>query len=804
MIGNVEQLDNELVSVDTNSAEGMEKIAEARRLLPIHYQALMDAIGGEVGEDLDTSRLPDPIRKLTELFIKEVPHLGKLTNAAVANMVYANVFGRLRVHIRDDIVAKGVKLPCNLLTVATSASGSGKDASLVMGLSIMKPAIDATMEAMMIESELKAKNIATKKNKEAQVKNGVKDDDIVDSSDGWEQYLMLPIKGDVKSSTAEGLTKELTILAKNRYGNIFFKVSELGSSLALDPAFDRMLQLFAELYDLGTADQTLVKTQELKTESLEASIAPSALMHTSPAPLLADQKLTLKLKTVFATYFGRRATVVHNTLNDATKGVDLTDDMEEQIEAMLNGKFKNVEEMEVIGESCLVATNRIINGQDLDRVELSDGARKLYLRYYILNKNYRFLAYMKDPDFQESALLSEIINRFWKAVKLAGLWAVASNTSVISTKIMAQAIYFTELTGKGLRNLLKEIDMETHERFVNAISSGDIVRTVRFDILIKMGYIFKATKESINTLLVAVNSALQGSVVCTANYEKSIVEIKTIEKATEKYGTSTVKFNPTDSKDYRKDKSYKGFKYVNHKLSDLVTMLKGDFAYSPFKYRDGRRSNDNCEGSIQYIVLDVDESELPMDILHETYLSGTSHIIATTSDSTNLHKFRILLPIAQKLGTDPIVFRYIVNRIAEELMVKIDPQSGTLSQIYFSYSGGTILDNLKESIPAMDISGFLADAAINKQSIPDYGAKLSPAAKKKLSGSILHDFESEMKFAINAREGMGSVSLWQAGKKCQSAGIDFTGIETIIHRIHSTWKNQMEMSRVQAIVNQFR
>lgn len=803
MITETQQLDNELVPIDANTDEGMAVIAEAQQLLPIHYDNLMQSIGGHLDDSLDLDRLPLAIANLTKLFKEEAPFLGDVTNVITASLSYANMFGKFRPYIQDSVVSKKTNIPANLFVVNIADSGNGKDASFNLGIEVLKEAEALIYDARVLESEKVAKATAKKLSKQAQEKEGIKAEEIVPDDAGWEQYLKPISAGIFKSATVQGLLAEAELTEKSgKYGNLFIIISELGNALKNDGNIDGLIQILAEGFDTGKLPEDLVKTKELKVAAVEG-LGMSFLAHTSPAPLMKDPKLVDKLKSIFGSYLGRRAFCTITSLNDATANLELTNNIDEQVESMLDNTHKNVGTMDELSKEAKVAVNRVLNGVDLEKLTLTDDARRLYAKYYILNKSYRSLAYMKDENFLSEGLLPELINRHWKCIKLAGIWALANNTSVIDAKLMASAIYFTEFVGKGLRQLMESIDLLPHERFIKAIEAKEITNSIRFDTMMKQGYIFKAEKGQIQTFLVGVNSALQGRAIVQADFEKSTCTVQVIESSTGEYGVSAIKFNATDSKDYRKDKSFKGFKYNKYKLEDLTVLLKGDYAYSPFQFKDSRRSNDNIISETNWLALDIDESELPMDVLHETYLAGTCHIIATSSDASNLHKFRLIVPIAQKIGADKNVYKYVMNRVADELMLTLDPQSTVISQPMFAYSGGTVLDNLKEHIKPMDVSGYLADAATNVQQVYDNKPMTAPQ-KKKAQGEYLHDFEDKLSFVINAPHGTGSIRLWQAGKDMQKAGLDFTSITTLLNKINSMWSHPMDRARISVICNQFK
>jgi hypothetical protein len=804
-IGTEEGLDKELRSINPNNEDGLAKINEAKALLPIHYKNLMTSIGGEITDTFDVSRLPPNIRSMVELFEADTPTLGILANTMVASLTYTNLLHKFRPVIRDVLVSRKTDIPCNTLAINIAPSGSGKDSAFDLGTEALSKADAIVLDKMAVEAEKRAKAIATAKNKRQQEKDGVAPADMKIDSAGWENIYKAPSKGEIKMATYEALLAEAESITKSSdYGNIFIKISELGNSLNLDPNIDRLIMLYSEMYDIGKVPEDLKKTKELKTGAIDG-LAPSMLAHTSPAPLVKDAKLVAKLKSILGSYFARRGFFITTAFSESVRNIGLNADLDSQVDNLIKGSSRSVVKIAEIEESSCKVVQRLVDNPHMNVVMLTDDARKLYGKYFTVNKVYRYLSYVKDEGFSSEGLLSELINRHWKAIKLAGIWALAENKSKITVDILASAIYFTEFIGHGLRRLLDLVDQETFERFIKAVESRDIGDSIRYDSLIKQGYITKADKRQIDTFLITVNSAFQGKVVVTADHDKSKVIINRIEtKAVDsKYGVSYIKFNEADDKEYRRNKAYKGFKYVNIELKNLVQLLQEDYAYSPFKFKDGYRSNDNVISETNYLVLDVDKSEVPMQVLHETYLSGTLHILSTTSDKNNKYKYRVIIPIKQSLGKNKDIYKYVVLRLAEELMLDIDTSSTTISQFMNSYSGSEVLHNLDSNIEPMDIGDILADSGKHISKTDSYSTPMTKAQQKKAQEAMLHDFETEFEFALNAPMGRGSILLFVAGKKMERAGVSPTGIRTWLHKINSEWASPMPKGRIEAICKQF-
>ena len=85
-----------------------------------------------------------------------------------------------------------------------------------------------------------------------------------------------------------------------------------------------------------------------------------------------------------------------------------------------------------------------------------------------------------------------------------------------------------------------------------------------------------------------------------------------------------------------------GFELGQTTFPDLANLLSGDYAYSPFTFRNGIRGKDNILGGTKWLVYDLDNSTIPAAEAH-FLLSDINHHIALSSDASNDYKFRVLI-----------------------------------------------------------------------------------------------------------------------------------------------------------------
>ncbi|RLC85370.1 MAG: hypothetical protein DRI37_08030 [Chloroflexi bacterium] len=252
--------------------------------------------------------------------------------------------------------------------------------------------------------------------------------------------------------------------------------------------------------------------------------------------------------------------------------------------------------------------------------------------------------------------------------------------------------------------------------------------------------------------------------------------------------------------------------YKGMSMNQLVQLVSTDTIFSTFKYDDGenkhgeivkmRRSRDTIASSTKLLVIDVDESTTPIHQMHE-YLKEFKHIIATTSNVDNKHKFRILLPINVELKSDdPQMYKCIVKNVCESLLVKYDPASMVDIQAFFGYEGAQTF--VTEEGELFDVTDIVSDCISNKEvGIPKIEAPKSPAAQKKAIESVMANALTVFDYVINCNKGTGSLSMARASLHMKDLGFNKTQYRQVIVYLNSCWQNSMDENRVSGIIDQY-
>ena len=134
-------------------------------------------------------------------------------------------------------------------------------------------------------------------------------------------------------------------------------------------------------------------------------------------------------------------------------------------------------------------------------------------------------------------------------------------------------------------------------------------------------------------------------------------------------------------------------RFIKCRFQHLTQLLAKDYMYNPFGYLGMEQGLFNICSNANFIVLDVDYTATSIhDRLTQLTNEGLECILGTTSDPTNLFKYRILLPIDRPVNANE--YRRLVVGIRElGLVADLDRASEKPSQKFYAYTNSTVLYN---------------------------------------------------------------------------------------------------------------
>jgi len=728
-------------------------------------------------------------------FTKELPNIIKTLNNVIPNdrmpermkavisvselVTFASQFRRNMWHW------DGFELPINSISFLVAGSGTGKDSGVKAVRRAFAPAYD------MIDDKRKelAKQNAIALAREAGIENPTDYEDYKD-------FYKPPVPVYIAPTTPEGMIEHINRITEHPVGAGSMYSGEIGDQLATSGNIDKIIESISEIYDTG--DKEVIFTKGAQYRSKEIVSTPfSALFAGSPDYILYDAAVKRKFIFAFGSKLARRSffAYIHELLpkpqfsspkesvNHKRKLVDAANKIREQV----------AEESKKLAEYHLSKGNTCLS--------IDDEVFYLFDSYLNYNEEY---ANTMDRQYRLSILVREHLQ--WKALKLAGALAMFRYHDTVTGKDYIDAIRICEILDKDMARFEADLMKEAYETFSDHIRSlaKDGKAFLNLHTLRKSKYITTSgnpTQKMKELASLAASYDTEGIYTASAKgitYEK-IQPVDTIRISYKPIDNSAIYKiieNGGSHKDLQNAKAAIAKTISNGLTNDettfdqLIKLLKGDYAYSPFQFKNGERSKENLIPGTKWLVLDIDDSTITMEEAH-FLLQDINHYVTTSSNKDNMFKFRVIVELDSAVDVDPITWKHFYKSIADDLALKVDevPQS----QIFYSYSKGVILSTLdKEPIKVRDHLMYAINLATEK---PKIEKPLSTSEKR----AALADPYVTFNYAYECpNDGTGSRKLIRAAKHAYGQ-LGLTKEETIdlIRDINNYWVMPMPEERLE-------
>ncbi len=687
----------------------------------------------------------------------------------VANYQMANFASQFQFKMNLD----GSKIPTNIVGFVLATSGLGKDSTV----SAMEEAM--AMGYMVIEQEREKKNRESAINKAEQ-----EDGDGV----GWQRFYKQPLPLTNAISTVEGLTSRLNQFSRDGIGMPSVYVGELGSELGSNVNMADNIRLISELFDVGNKKSKAIKDSERQDAEVKG-MGMNALFVGSEDNIILDKGISQKFKTEFVTKLARRSMFVYPSKEEFESCVAEYSNYETMV--------KTQEQFELLareGKAYINSATNDIARTLLDRdsrlLDIADDALTAYKDYKLYTTNLG-----AGMSFIHKSVQLELTHRSWKMLKLAGVYAIWDMSDEVTVEHITDAIYFVEKIGKYLELYEEYASKESYELLIDFFSHNTDVSLTLHD-LKKRGFINGTTGiESRLKELVRLADSFAGS-EGTIKFANDVMGYKPFEKVGDHYA-SYVKVS--GSKQERALQCHSGFEAKSTTFKRLEILLQNDTAYTPFRFQNGQRKNDNIISGATWVALDVDDSELTMNEMHDM-LDGINHHIATTSNSENPFKYRIIIEFNNIVDLPVREWKAFGRALGQELGINVDPATFTKSQIMFGYKGAKVLSTLGQE--PYDISGCVKEAGHNVSEVFNKTKTLSRTQSRTALDNPIDTFN----FAFSDK-GMKSrsLSLFRMWKYAKDLGANGDECAKLMHDLnYMFWEEPVSDERFEGYITQMR
>lgn len=728
------------------------------------------------------------------------PGLNKHTQQVVDSIVFQNVDPRVKaviavaqitnfasqfkrkIRLYDDTL-----VPINAISFVIMGSGAGKDSSVKAARKCFKDGyteVTKAIEIMEVNNAKQAADAAGESN--------------YDMESVYSSYMKPIPPIDIMPTTGPGLIKHINDIGALDMTSGFMYSGEFSDELATNPDMIENIKILSEVYDTGDKEVKYTKAAEHRSDVIESQ-AVSALFVGSPGHILYDAPTKKKFEIAFMSKLARRSWFCYSPERIPELEFSSIDEMLQYEEDL---EVKAIQARDRMAQEVRDITKFGIDSAGID-ITVSKEVERLFKVYKRYNTEYVEHLPSQDTTY---ALIRRHLQ--WKALKLAGAYALFDKTDQIELHHYVEAIKFAELLDKDMELFEHDLNKSYHEIFADYIrtqvdNSGKA--SISIHDIKKLGFISSVTYSKLQEL-VTLCSGYDTEGIFKIEDDGGAISYESIIK-TDVLGVSYKPIDNTalnaaiaanDSSALREAKhsislgTAYGFDILDAKFDQLSELLEGDFAYSPFKFKNGVRGKDNIVGGTKWVVLDIDDTPISASEAH-FMLSDVNHYVALSSDPNNEYKYRVIIELDSVVEVDGITWKHFYSAIAEDLALKIDvlPQS----QIFFSYSNRPVM-SVTDAEPLTARKYLLI--ANEKVARKTQNKIVSPQQQK----ALLEDPLTTFSYAFEATDGEGSRQVIRAIYYARDLGADLEYALTLFDDIQDYWIAPFDDHRQELMVQQ--
>jgi hypothetical protein len=688
----------------------------------------------------------------------------------------------------------GTLVPTNNISFVVADSGANKDSSN----SKVKKCFQPGYEIIQKHLEVYVRTQAIKKAQDA-------GEDLPDEFSVYCKYMQ-PIPPVFMSiTTGPGLVQHINDIGALPVSSSYLYSGEISDELANNVNTLDNIKILAEVYDLGSKEVTYTKGKEFRSQVIDGQPV-SALFVGSPGHILYDETTKKRFHIAFMSKLARRSWFCYTP--ERMYEPDFSSEPQ-PIKAMEAYESK----IESTAKEAVVAVKGVVERltrYNLERLDSPVPVTEEVFQLFNVYKRYNREVIDKSNN-QESVYALVRAHLQWKALKLAGALAIIESCDQVTIDHYVMAIRYCELFDHDISRFERDINKAPHEclaDYLRTLVGMDNRAFISIHDIKKHGF---STGISVPKLqeLVQLAAGYDTSGVYSVGESGSGIIYEPLQ-VTATLGVSykvinndalhaAIKNNatPDELKDIKKRialQTADGYSYGETTFEELGELLRGDFAYTAFNFKDGVRNRANIIGGTKWVVFDIDKTTMSYEDVH-FMLESYRHHVALSSNPNNPYKYRILLELDSPVTLSSVAWKFFYTKLAEDLGLPADilPQS----QIYYAFSDRPILSNLDgETVKVRDYVMYAKEKESDKD--VERIKSVSSTQKNQLLSNPMETFW----YAYNCEKGQRSLSLYKTARHAIDLGADLEYTLSLLEEINNYVVEPLESMRFNSLKEQ--
>lgn len=594
-------------------------------------------------------------------------------------------------------------LPINIYSIALATSGFGKGYSVNLLEDVLSGFREAYMKGTFNQlSETNLFNLAVDI---AAAKGGDEIKELEALEKDFKRQGHAPFIFDSGTGPAVKQLRYKLLLAGN--GSINFQMDEMGSNLLGN---NEVLNILLELYDLGKIKAKLVKNTPDNERGLDITgVTPAnVLMFGTSSKLFDGSKIEEEFYSFLATGYARRCFFGMGKSETKFASINPKDVYKGLVSKNQNSTLKRWQTF-----LTKFADSRFYNYELNVPEEVG-----IELISYRLHCE----ATANEMPEHEEIRKAELSHRYFKSLKLAGVYAFLDESPEIKTQHLRQAIKVSEESGLSFQKLLKrERNFVRLAKYI-ATSPDNLTHA---DLVEDLPYYPNSTIARKEMMDLAMAWGVSNHVVITKNVVQQVDFFS--GSSLEETDLNNLIFSMSD---------HFAFDYEPHKrsLEDLEKLFKApDYHWTNHHFEDEHRSEDKTIPGFNMLVIDIDGHERDKDDniiqmgpklehVHDLLQDYTFATYTTKSHQDDEHRFRLVIPTNYMLHLEKDDYKEFMDSFAMWLPFNSDTAANQRSRKWRTNKLGDVHINRGPQI--LDVLPFIPKTKANSeyvQNVVDLG-----------------------------------------------------------------------------------
>lgn len=587
-------------------------------------------------------------------------------------------------------------LPINIYSIALATSGFGKGYSVNLLEDVLSGFREAYMKGTFNQlSETNLFNLAVDI---AAAKGGDEIKELEALEKDFKRQGHAPFIFDSGTGPAVKQLRYKLLLAGN--GSINFQMDEMGSNLLGN---NEVLNILLELYDLGKIKAKLVKNTPDNERGLDITgVTPAnVLMFGTSSKLFDGSKIEEEFYSFLATGYARRCFFGMGKSETKFASINPKDVYKGLVSKNQNSTLKRWQTF-----LTKFADPRFYNHELNVPEEVG-----IELISYRLHCE----ATANEMPEHEEIRKAELSHRYFKSLKLAGVYAFLDESPEIKTQHLRQAIKVSEESGLSFQKLLKrERNFVRLAKYI-AASPDNLTHA---DLVEDLPYYPNSTIARKEMMDLAMAWGVSNHVVITKNVVQQVDFFS--GSSLEETDLNNLIFSMSD---------HFAFDYEPHKRSfeDLEKLFKApDYHWTNHHFEDEHRSEDKIIPGFNMLVIDIDGHERDKDNniiqmgpklehVHDLLQDYTFATYTTKSHQDDEHRFRLVIPTNYILHLEKDDYKKFMDSFAMWLPFNSDTNANQRSRKWRTNKLGNVYINRGPQV--LDVLPFIPKTKTNNEYI---------------------------------------------------------------------------------------